>query len=174
VTLLAPLNLSRTVGIQFAGSRARWCCCWIAFRRRGKFTSKRAYHCVLFEHVTAGPHQHPHASLRWLPSSSSCHPPVDSREDRHADKVIRVLRRQLPVDIHAQSRLVARMQEAVRERVGMREYGIAVRRVTHVFLQSEVRNRQVEMQRGDGGLALYGGPQALQVAVGKPAPLSTP
>ena len=51
------------------------------------------------------------------------------------------------VDLHAMARRVARIQHAVLEGIGVREDGVGLLGVAHVFLDAEVRHPQVEVQR---------------------------
>ncbi len=51
------------------------------------------------------------------------------------------------VDIDAQARLIARVQRAVGEAIGVREDRIGLLGMAHIFLDAEIRHRQVEMQR---------------------------
>jgi hypothetical protein len=68
--------------------------------------------------------------------------------------LVRKLFRKLLIVIDAQPRRVARMQVAAVKGLGVREDFIGFSRVPHVFLNSEIVHRNIEVQRrghGNGG-----------------------
>lgn len=67
--------------------------------------------------------------------------------DRQVLALVGVLRGELLVDIHAVAGRLARVQHALVEGVGMREDGVGLLGVRHVFLDAEVGHPEVEVQR---------------------------
>src|SRR5690606_24600514 len=82
----------------------------------------------------------------WL-ASPVPHRAVFQARDRQLFRRVRILRRQLLVDVHADARRIAHVQAAVAQHVVVREHRVGLVGVEHVFLDAEVRHPGVEMQR---------------------------
>ena len=76
------------------------------------------------------------------PPATSCAPCRRACGDRQVRGVVRILRRQRLVDVDAEAGRLARVQRAVRERVGVREDRVGLVGVPHVLLDAEVVDRR--------------------------------
>jgi len=61
--------------------------------------------------------------------------------------LIWIFRRQLFVDVHTNPGRISGMHRSIFERIRMREHLIGFRRVRHVFLNAEVMDAEIEVQR---------------------------
>src|SRR4051794_34673245 len=66
---------------------------------------------------------------------------------RKVGALVWVLGRERLIDVDTETGLVAGMQHAIAERISMREDGVGLFGMPHIFLDTEVRHRQIEVQR---------------------------
>jgi tetratricopeptide (TPR) repeat protein len=89
----------------------------------------------------------PHPSHRPGSSYQSCIVPSSSLATGRYAGWYGTVEASASVDVDAKSRRVPRVHDAVGELVGVREHAIGVRGVRHVFLNAEIVDADVEVQR---------------------------
>ena len=81
-------------------------------------------------------------------SLPTVHRAVELAVDRQIGPCVGILRRKSFINIHAETWRVTGMHQSIRKAVRMRENSVGFFKVVHVFLNAEIVNAQIEMQRG--------------------------